>query len=111
MSLRLRTLQSAIPEIFLQSTADLVTTHEKWIVHLIDILEAKSYKVSDPFLAHCAAIVATIFLQESFEKDASIRTEKRENFRKCLRFIENFGEWPHVARIVYLPFSTVKIAE
>lgn len=101
MSLRLRTLRSsAIPEIFLQSTADLVTTHEKWIVHLIDILAAKAYKVSDPFIAHCAAIVATIFLQETFERDATIRTEKRENFTKCLRFIEGFEEWPHVARIV-----------
>jgi hypothetical protein len=65
------------------------------------MLEAKSFKVSDPFLGHCAAIVATIHLQESFKEGESLRKEKHLNFAKCLKFIRDIGEqWPHVARIV-----------
>lgn len=65
------------------------------------MLEAKEFKVSDPFLAHCVAIVATIYLQESFVDDESKRREKQSNFDKCLLFIRGFGgQWPHVGRIV-----------
>ena len=103
LSLRLKTLTltTVIPEIFLQHTSDLISSHASWIIHYIDMLEAKSFKVSDPFLGHCAAIVATIHLQESFKEGESLRKEKHLNFAKCLKFIRDIGEqWPHVARIV-----------
>ena len=82
---------------FLQSTSDLISSHASWIIHLIGMLDAKAFKVTDPFLAHCAAIVATILLQESFKEDN--RNEKMENFERCLRFIQRFVEWPHVIRM------------
>ncbi|KAH8596170.1 hypothetical protein B0O99DRAFT_124949 [Bisporella sp. PMI_857] len=97
LSLRLRNFKSEIPEMFLQSTSDLTCSHASWITHLISMLEAKSFKITDPFLAHCAAIVATILLQESFNPES--RSEKIENFTRCLRFIQGFGEWPHVMRM------------
>lgn len=97
-SLRLRNFKSAIPEMFLQSTFDLISSHVSWITHLIGMLEAKSFRVTDPFLAHCAAIVATIYLQESLVEED--RGEKMENFEKCLKFVQGFREWPHVIRMV-----------
>jgi len=97
LSLRLRNFKSEIPEMFLQSTSDLISSHASWIIHLIGMLDAKAFKVTDPFLAHCAAIVATILLQESFKQDN--RNEKMENFARCLRFIQRFVEWPHVIRM------------
>jgi hypothetical protein len=101
LSLRLRNFKSPIiPEMFLQSTADLITSHTSWITHLIGMLEAKSFKVTDPFLGHCVAITATIYLQESFVEDPLIRTEKMDHFAKCLKFVRGFKEWPHVSRLV-----------
>ena len=100
LSLRLRNFQSQIPEIFLQSTSDLISSHASWITHLIGMFEAKMYKVTDPFLGHCAAIVATIYLQESFVDDLAIREEKMGNFAQCLGFVRGFVEWPHIGRLV-----------
>ncbi|RDW84493.1 hypothetical protein BP6252_02083 [Coleophoma cylindrospora] len=100
LSLRLRNFKCVIPEIFLQHTADLIASHASWILHFIDMLQAKSFKVTDPFLAHCVAIVATIYLQESFSEDFKIRDEKQAAFTKCLKFVRDFGQqWPHVDRM------------
>ncbi|KAM3088829.1 hypothetical protein ACMFMG_000456 [Clarireedia jacksonii] len=99
LSLRLKNIKSQIPEIFLQQVSDLVSSHARWIIRYIDMLEAKSFKVSDPFLAHCVAIIATIYLQESFAEDPVVRQQKRDSFDKCLKFIRGFKEWPHVTRI------------
>jgi hypothetical protein len=101
LALRLRTFQCVIPEIFLQHTSDLISSHASWVTHIIDVLEAKSFKVSDPFMGHCAAIVATIHLQESFKDNPTARQEHQIKFEKCLGFIRGFeNEWPHIARMV-----------
>ncbi|RAL59617.1 hypothetical protein DID88_006476 [Monilinia fructigena] len=99
LSLRLKNIKSAIPEIFLQHISDLISSHASWVIKYIDMLEVKSFKVSDPFFAHCVAIIATIYLQECFAEDPIVRQEKRDNFDKCLRFIRDFKEWPHVSRM------------
>lgn len=101
LSLRLRNFKRALPETFLQHTADLIASHSSWMIHFLDMLEAKSFRVTDPFLAHCMAIVATICLQESLTDDIPVREEKQANFMKCLEFVRGFGRcWPHVDRIV-----------
>lgn len=98
LSLRLRNFGVSIPEIFLQHTADLIASHTDWVVHFLDILAANAFRVTDPFLAHCVAVVATIYLQQSFADDAGIRAEKRANFLKCLAFVRQLGaRWPHIA--------------
>lgn len=100
LALRLRNFKKMMPEIFLQHTSDLIATHASWVVYLIDMVKEKSYKVSDPFLGHCAAIIATIFLQESISEDENVRKEKQRDFEKCFKFVQNFEcEWPHMARL------------
>ena len=101
ISLRLKNFKCVIPEIFLQHTSDLISSHASWIINFIDMLEAKSFKATDPFLGHCVAIVATIYLQGSFVDDPITRKQRQDSFEKCLRFIRGFGgQWPHVGRIV-----------
>ncbi|KAF2709368.1 hypothetical protein K504DRAFT_431849 [Pleomassaria siparia CBS 279.74] len=100
MSLRLRNFKCVIPEIFLQHTSDLISSHSSWIINFIDMLDAKGFKATDPFLGHCVAIVATIYLQESFVDNSARREEKQRYFHKCVGFISRLGEqWPHVGRI------------
>ncbi|KAH6681569.1 hypothetical protein B0J14DRAFT_217803 [Halenospora varia] len=101
LSLRLRNFRSFIPEMFLQQTSDLISSHATWIVRFIDMLDSKTYKVSDPFLGHCAAIVATIHLQFAYtDPDIGKREEKQKDFAKCLKFVRLMGEqWPNLARI------------
>ncbi|KAH8663446.1 hypothetical protein BGZ60DRAFT_379584 [Tricladium varicosporioides] len=101
LSLRLRNFRSFIPEMFLQQTSDLISSHATWIVRFIDMLDSKAYKVSDPFLGHCAAIVATIHLQFAYtDPDIRKREEKQKEFGKCLKFVRLMGEqWPNLAQI------------
>lgn len=101
LSLSLRNFRSSIPEIFLQHTSDLISSHTAWIIHFINYFEEKSFMVSDPLLGYSAAVVATIELQLSFTEDSAIRKEKRDRFSKCVKFVRDIGtKWPHMARLV-----------
>ncbi|KAE8149022.1 fungal-specific transcription factor domain-containing protein [Aspergillus avenaceus] len=100
LSLSLRNFRSTIPEIFLQHTSDLISSHTTWIIHFIKYFEEKSFLVSDPFLGYSAAVVATIELQLSFTENTTIREEKRDRFFKCVGFVQGLGKlWPHMARL------------
>ncbi|KAJ5738004.1 hypothetical protein N7493_001159 [Penicillium malachiteum] len=100
LSLSLRTFRSTIPEIFLQHTSDLISTHTTWIIHFINYFEDKGFLVSDPLLGYSAAVVATIELQLSFTENSTIREQKRERFTKCVKFVQQIGQrWPHMARL------------
>ncbi|BCR83303.1 putative C6 transcription factor [Aspergillus chevalieri] len=100
LSLSLRNFRSSIPEIFLQHTSDLISSHTTWIVYFIDYFEKKSFVASDPLLGYSAAVVATIELQLSFTESPTIRQEKRNRFSKCVRFVQSIGrKWPHMARM------------
>ncbi|KAJ5549821.1 hypothetical protein N7535_002237 [Penicillium sp. DV-2018c] len=102
LSLSLRNFRSTIPEIFLQHTSDLISSHTTWIIHFINYFEEKSFLVSDPVLGYSAAVVATIELQLSFTDNASVREQKRERFTKCVKFVQTIGErWPHMARLAH----------
>lgn len=107
LSLSLRNFRSTIPEIFLQHTSDLISSHTTWIIHFINYFEEKSFLVSDPLLGYGAAVVATIELQLSFTENSTIREQKRERFTKCVQFVQQIGEkWPHMAQLVQTPFNT-----
>lgn len=101
LSLSLRNFRSSIPEIFLQHTSDLISSHTTWIIYFIDYFEEKSFEVSDPLLGYGAAVVATIELQLSFTEKKTVRKEKENRFLKCVRFVGKIGQkWPHMARMV-----------
>jgi hypothetical protein len=101
-----------IPEIFLQHSSDMLSSHTNWIIHFVRYFEEKSFKVSDPFLGYCAAVVATIELQLSFTEDSAIRKDKQERFSSCVKFVHDLGEeWPHMAQMVcwVLPLTMLSL--
>lgn len=102
LSLHLRNLKmTMVPEVFLQHTDDLIQTHTTWVIHLIDDANAKGFVPSDPYPSYCVAVVATIFLQQSYADDEAVRSTKQENFNKCLAFVRASGAyWQRVAQLV-----------
>jgi hypothetical protein len=107
LSLRLRNFRvTMVPEVFLQHTADLTATHTEWIVHLLDVCERKEFELYNPFLAHSAAIAATVYLQQSYSENSDIRSTKQKCFRKCVRFIKRLGlYWPYIEQLVSVDFA------
>jgi len=102
LSIHLRRFRvNQVPELFLQHTADLITSHTDWIIHLLEIAKEKQFEFSDPFLAQCIAIVATIFMQQSYTEDQDNRLAKQAKFSVCLRFVQDLGRyWSHVNQMV-----------
>lgn len=102
LSMHLRRFRvNQVPELFLQQTADLITSHTDWIIHLLEIAREKQFQFSDPFLGQCVAIVATIFMQQSYTKNQAIRLEKQTKFSTCLQFVQELGRhWSHVNQMV-----------
>jgi hypothetical protein len=92
--------KQSLPQVFREQNTDLLTTQSQWVLRLITSLKDKGFRPTDPVLAQCAAIVATVFLQQSFVADLSLRERRQAEFAKCLDFMADFrGPWPHVARL------------
>lgn len=107
LSMRLRNFRDTIPHSFIHQSFEQTTRHAGWIVYFIDLLEKKSFVVSDPTLAHCVAIVATIHLQHSFVKDQSLRDKAQEGYDKCIRFLRRMGNiWPSISVMVRCQATT-----
>ena len=102
LSIHLRRFRvNQIPELFLQHTADMITSHTDWIIHLLEIAMQKQFEFSDPFLGQSIAITATIFLQQSYTDDQDVRADKQKKYRTCLGMVQTLGRyWPHVDEIV-----------
>lgn len=106
LSLILRSHRGMIPEIFLQHSSDMISSHTTWIVYFVKYFQERNFKVSDPFLGYCVAVVATIELQLSYTEDAAIRKSKQERFETCTKFVRSLGEeWPHMASLVRIIFT------
>lgn len=103
LSMRLRNFRRTMPQSFLRNSFEHLTLHSGWIVHFVELIESKSFEVSDPTLGHCVAIVATIYLQHSFADDRTFSKKAHTGFEKCLRFLRRMGHrWPHIDRQVML---------
>ncbi|KAL4922138.1 hypothetical protein BDW62DRAFT_207895 [Aspergillus aurantiobrunneus] len=101
LSARLRNFRHTMPQSFLRDSYEQITLHAGWILHFIDLLETKEYKVSDPTLGQCIAIVATIYLQHSFVEDAFFREKAQSGYDKCLGFLQRMAlQWPNIERQV-----------
>jgi len=112
LSMHLRRFRvNQIPELFLQHTADLITSHTDCIIHLIEIAREKHFRFSNPFLGQCIAIVATIFMQQSYTEDRNVRVDKQAKFATCLQFVQDLGRhWTHVKEMVSTVSSLMLIS-
>ncbi|KAJ5452925.1 hypothetical protein N7445_001108 [Penicillium cf. griseofulvum] len=101
LSMRLRNFRRTMPQSFLRNSFEQLTFHSGWVIHFLELIEAKSFEVSDPTIGQCVAIVATIYLQHSFVEDQTFNRKAQTGFEKCLRFLRNMGRrWPHIDRQV-----------
>lgn len=101
LSMRLRNFRHTMPQSFIYQSYELIMRHTGWIIYFIDLSEKKSFVVSDPSLAHCVGIVATIHLQHSFVDDLSLRGKAQAGFEKCMKFLRRMGSiWPSTAIMV-----------
>jgi uncharacterized membrane protein YhaH (DUF805 family) len=101
LSMRLRNFRYTIPQAFIQQSFEAISRNSRWIMYYLDLLESKSFQLSDPALAHCVVIIATIHLQHSFVQDPSLRNKAEMGFTKCLDFLYRMASvWPNVSAMV-----------
>lgn len=90
-----------VPELFLQQTAFSVSHHTSWMLHLIDLVVSRRFRVSDPIMGHCVAIIATIELQQSFSEGGEVAQKRKSNFAACLNFLQPLAsDWPSISQLV-----------
>jgi hypothetical protein len=101
LSARLRNFRHTMPQSFLRHSYEQITLHAGWILHFVELLEAKGYEVSDPTLGQCVVIVATIYLQHSFVEDLFFREKAQTGYDTCLSFLQRMAlRWPNIERQV-----------
>lgn len=101
LSIRLKHFRHMMPHSFIQQSWEQITRYAGWIMHFIELLETSPLVITDPVLAHCAVVVATIHLQHSFVEDQGLQIRSRQGFEKCLRFVRRSSKiWPIVATMV-----------
>ncbi|KAL4739211.1 hypothetical protein BDV11DRAFT_215347 [Aspergillus similis] len=101
LSARLRNFRLTMPQSFLQHSYEQITLHAGWVLHFIELLESKSYEVSDPTIGQAVVIVATIYLQHSFVEDVFFREKAQAGYDKCLVFLRRMAlRWPNIERQV-----------
>lgn len=109
LSMRLRSFRYVLPQSFVQQSFEHITRHAGWIMYFLKLIEDKGFQVSDPSVAHCVAVVATIHLQHSFSRDLRLREKAQGGFDTCLKFLRGMGGyWPCVSNMVsnsVLPLS------
>ncbi|KAJ9199138.1 transcriptional regulator family: Fungal Specific TF [Paecilomyces variotii] len=90
-----QSIQLAVPNTFWKTSSELALLHSTWIVRLIEMVTEKEYPVSDPFIAHTAAVSATIHLYYCRAADSRVRTSAQTKLSKCMTFISDLGiVWP-----------------
>ncbi|KAL2814866.1 hypothetical protein BDW59DRAFT_167006 [Aspergillus cavernicola] len=87
-----------VSEIFLQQTTYSRVQHTSWLLHFVEFLELRHFRVSDPMFGYCVAVLATIELYQSFVEERNAVSQKRkQNYEKCLSFIRGLGAtWPNM---------------
>lgn len=101
LSMRLKNCRHTVPQSFIHHSFEYINRHAGWIVYFINLLDKKSFYISDPSLAHCIAIVATIHLQHSFVQDRALRDKAQQGFDKCMSCLRRMGgTWPCVSIMV-----------
>ncbi|TDZ13725.1 hypothetical protein C8035_v009134 [Colletotrichum spinosum] len=100
LSMRLRSFRETVPVHFMQQSFEAINRNAGWVIYFVDVLEKKGIQVSDPVLAHCVVIVATIHLQHSFVQDPVLKGKAEVGFEKCMRFLRKMADiWPAVANM------------
>jgi hypothetical protein len=89
------------PNVFWRTSSELAILHSTWITRLIDMALKKDLEIYNPFIAHCAAVAATLHFYHSRAADSSINSGALANLNKCRFFIGQLeSHWPICESIV-----------
>jgi len=87
--------QLGVPNTFWKTSSELAFLHSTWVARLIDMVVGKGYRVSDPFIGHCAAIAATIQIYFCRAADKTTRQSALNRLGKCVAFLGELALlWP-----------------
>lgn len=104
LSMRLKNYRHAMPQTFLHQSYVQISRTSAWIMHYLHIIEKTGFRISDPSIAHCVAIVATIHLQHSFVQDITSRQRAQNGFNACIKFLDRMGLiWLSASAMVRTP--------
>ncbi|KAJ6151432.1 hypothetical protein N7470_007029 [Penicillium chermesinum] len=79
-----------IPNTFWRRSSELVVLHATWIVRMIDMVNDKKMRLTDPFFGHAAAIAATVHLYYCCAADPRLKYKSKTDFAKCRKFLKSF---------------------
>ncbi|KAF4444174.1 hypothetical protein F53441_11232 [Fusarium austroafricanum] len=87
--------QLGVPNTFWKTSSELAFIHSTWVARLIDMVTNKAFRVSDPFLGHCAAIAATIHIYFCRAADKTTREAALNRLGRCVTFLADLASlWP-----------------
>ncbi|CAJ0552212.1 Ff.00g061910.m01.CDS01 [Fusarium sp. VM40] len=87
--------QLGVPNTFWKTSSELAFIHSTWVARLIEMVLHKEYRVSDPFIGHCAAIAATIHIYFCRAADKTTREAALDRLAKCVAFLAEMALlWP-----------------
>lgn len=82
-------------ELFRQQSSFYVARHVRWILHSIAFIEARNFRITDPTLGYCAAVVATIESQLIYSVDLLMRVQHRKKGVALTAVDDLFGHSAH----------------
>ena len=87
--------QLSVPNTFWKTSSELAFIHSAWVARLVDMITAKAFRVSDPFIGHCIAIAATIHIYFCRAADKSTREAALDRLARCVAFLAELAScWP-----------------
>lgn len=84
---------------FWKKSMELVLLHSTWIARMIDMVDEKGVRLSDPFFACVATLAATVHMYYSCGPDQQLAVKSRIDLEKCRIFVKQFTS--------FLPFCKV----
>lgn len=78
-------------ELFREQSSFYVARHVHWILHFIAFVEARKFRITDPVIGYCAAVVATIESQLIYSVDEVTAEKKQRNIQSCRRLIRSLA--------------------
>ena len=88
-------------ELFREQSSFYVARHVHWVLHFIAFIEARNFRITDPIVAYCAAVIATIESQLIYSVDEVTAEKKRRNIESCRRLIRRLAtSYASIANLV-----------
>jgi hypothetical protein len=99
--MRIGDCRSLICQEFPLTAALRLEIHIEWITRLVEIIEERKFPISDPFIAHCVAIAATLLYQQMHSCNPEVSNTAQRNFQACIMLIDKLATlWPSVGELV-----------